>query len=159
VHAAEYSVLTETPYPEYLEPAHKFTIELDSDQCTDEKYHLYRKYQHLIHHESYREINKPQFTRFLCSSPLREDTFNDKDSGRSRKTGSYHQLYRIDGKLVAFGVLDLLPSTVSSVYFIYDPDEVGKFGMGKVSAMREVAFCIEEGYKYYALGELSLNVV
>jgi len=55
--------------------------------------------------------------------------------------------------------LDLLPSTVSSVYFIYDPDEVGKFGMGKVSAMREVAFCIEEGYKYYALGELSLNVV
>jgi arginyl-tRNA---protein transferase len=66
--------------------------------------------------------------------------------------GSYHQLYRIDGVLVAFAVVDLLPDTVSSVYFVYDPDKVGKFGMGKVSALREVAMCIEGDYKYYGLG-------
>ena len=29
---------------------------------------------------------------------------------------------------------------------------MGKFGMGKVSALREVAMCIEGGYKYYGLG-------
>ena len=73
-------------------------------------------------------------------------------TGLTRKTGSFHQLYRIDGVLIAFAVLDLLPNTVSSVYFVYDPDSMGKFGMGKVSAMREVAMCIEGDYKYYGLG-------
>jgi arginyl-tRNA---protein transferase len=53
---------------------------------------------------------------------------------------------------VAFAVLDLLPNTVSSVYFVYDPDSMSKFGMGKVSALREIALCIERGYKYYGLG-------
>jgi arginine-tRNA-protein transferase len=58
----------------------------------------------------------------------------------------------LDGELVAFAVLDLLPNTISSVYFIYDPEKLGRFGMGKVSAVREVAMCIEGGYKYYGLG-------
>ncbi len=39
--------------------------------------------------------------------------------GRERKIGSYHQCYRLDGKLVALGVLDLLPEVVSSVYLLY----------------------------------------
>lgn len=78
-------------------------------------------------------------------------------TGENRKTGTFHQLYRVDGVLVAFAVLDLLPNTVSSVYFIYDPDTMGKFGMGKVSAVREVAMCIEGGYKYYGLGLIALR--
>jgi arginine-tRNA-protein transferase len=86
-----------------------------------------------------------------------EKTFNDEDTGKSRRTGTYHHLYRIDGKLVAFGVLDMLPNTISSVYFVYDPDAVGKFGMGKVSALREVAMCIEGRYKYYGLGIANLQ--
>jgi arginyl-tRNA---protein transferase len=73
-------------------------------------------------------------------------------TGQKRETGSFHQLYRVDGELIAFAVLDLLPHTVSSVYFVYDPDAVGRFGMGKVSALREVALCIEGGYKHYQLG-------
>jgi arginyl-tRNA---protein transferase len=139
--------------PEGLEPAHKLTLELDNDGYTDEKYALYLKYQNIIHSESKSENTVTQFTRFLCSSPfLGEKTYTDKTTGESRRTGSYHQLYRIDGKLVAFAVLDLLPNTLSSVYFVYDPDAVGKFGMGKVSALREVSMCIEGGYKYYGLG-------
>jgi arginine-tRNA-protein transferase len=34
------------------------------------------------------------------------------------KLGSYHQCYRLDGKLVAVAVLDLLPHAVSSVYLL-----------------------------------------
>ena len=34
--------------------------------------------------------------------------------------GSYHQLYRLDGELVAMGVIDILPHCVSSVYFMYE---------------------------------------
>ena len=37
--------------------------------------------------------------------------------------GTYHQLYRLDGRLVAVGVVDILPSGLSSVYLFYDPDE------------------------------------
>lgn len=36
------------------------------------------------------------------------------------KYGSYHQLYRLDGTLIAMAVLDVLPKCVSSVYFMYD---------------------------------------
>ena len=39
------------------------------------------------------------------------------------KYGSYHQLYRLDRRLVAVGVVDILPSGLSSVYLFYDPDE------------------------------------
>lgn len=38
--------------------------------------------------------------------------------GKEKKIGSYHQCYRLDGKLVALGVLDLLPHCVSSVYLM-----------------------------------------
>lgn len=142
-----------TSRPESLEPAHILTFELDGDGYTDEKYALYLQYQTIIHRESKSETSPSQFKRFLCSSPfMGEKTFNDEETGKSRRTGTYHDLYRIDGKLVAFGVLDMLPNTISSVYFVYDPDALGKFGMGKVSALREVAMCIEGGYKYYGLG-------
>jgi arginine-tRNA-protein transferase len=124
-------------------------LTLDTDTLTPEKFALYAKYQRLIHHEQKREITREQFKRFLCSSPLRASAQN------ARKTGTVHQLYRVDGELVAFAVLDFLHLTVSSVYFVYDPEVVGKFGMGKVSACREVAMCVEGGYKYYGLGMFS----
>lgn len=152
VHGAEYNTLINTPHPKDLKPAHKFALELDNDGYTLEKYTLYEKYQRIIHHESKSEITPSQFERFLCSTPFRQKIYPDKITGEQRTTGSFHQLYRVDGVLVAFAVLDLLPNTISSVYFIYDPDSMGKFGMGKVSALREVAMCIEGGYKYYGLG-------
>jgi arginine-tRNA-protein transferase len=45
--------------------------------------------------------------------------------------GSYHQLYKIDGTLIAMAVLDILPKCVSSVYFMYDKTWE-RFSMGKV---------------------------
>ena len=48
--------------------------------------------------------------------------------------GSYHQLYRIDGELVALGVIDILPNCVSSVYFMYDT-KWERFSLGKVCSL------------------------
>jgi len=152
VHAPEQSTLDKTPHPPTQSPAHTLTIKLDKDSLTLEKFTLYTKYQRTIHGEIHKEITPKQFERFLCSSPFRHETYIDKETGEERATGSFHQLYRVDGELVAFAVLDLLPNTVSGVYFVYDPDVVGRFGMGKISALREVALCIEGGYKYYQLG-------
>jgi len=36
--------------------------------------------------------------------------------------GSFHQQYWLDDKLIAVGVIDILPKCVSSVYLFYDPD-------------------------------------
>jgi arginyl-tRNA---protein transferase len=41
-------------------------------------------------------------------------------------------MYRVDGELIAMGVLDILPGCVSSVYFIYDK-AWEKFSLGKVT--------------------------
>lgn len=73
-----------------------------------------------------------QFTRFLVDSPL---TALYTIGGPKSGFGSFHQHYRLDGKLIAVAVLDILPHCVSSVYFYYDPDY--KFlSLGTYSALR-----------------------
>lgn len=44
------------------------------------------------------------------------------EDGPAHGYGSFHQQYWLDGRLIAVGVLDILPKCVSSVYFFYDPD-------------------------------------
>ena len=65
--------------------------------------------------------------------------------------GSFHQCYRLNGKLIALSVLDLLPHAVSGVYFIYDP-EYARWSPGKLSALRELALAAEAGHGYYYMG-------
>ncbi|KAG8865347.1 Arginyl-tRNA--protein transferase 1 [Tulasnella sp. 330] len=52
--------------------------------------------------------------------------------------GSYHQMYRLDGELIAMGVVDVLPHCVSSVYLVYLP-KMEEHSLGKLSALREIA--------------------
>uniref|UniRef100_A0A8D1C950 Arginyl-tRNA--protein transferase 1 n=1 Tax=Sus scrofa TaxID=9823 RepID=A0A8D1C950_PIG len=80
--------------------------------------------------------HKLEFTRFLCSSPLEAETSpNGPDCGY----GSFHQQYWLDGKIIAVGVIDILPHCVSSVYLYYDPD-YSFLSLGVYSALREIAF-------------------
>ncbi|XP_053524373.1 arginyl-tRNA--protein transferase 1 isoform X7 [Artibeus jamaicensis] len=80
--------------------------------------------------------HKLEFTRFLCSSPLEPETPpNGPDCGY----GSFHQQYWLDGRIVAVGVIDILPYCVSSVYLYYDP-EYSFLSLGVYSALREIAF-------------------
>lgn len=71
--------------------------------------------------------------------------------GRKRRLGSYHQCYRLDGVLVAVGVLDLLPQCVSSVYFLYH-ESIHPFAPGKLSVLYEISLAIEENYKWWYPG-------
>jgi arginine-tRNA-protein transferase len=77
-------------------------------------------------------------------------TSRDVD-GKPQLLGSYHQCYRLDGRLVAMGVLDLLPHCVSGVYFLYHSD-FEQWHFGKLSALREAALTLEGGYQYYYMG-------
>jgi arginyl-tRNA---protein transferase len=73
------------------------------------------KYQTQIHKDPASRWKEPAFKRFLCSGLDRKTV---KIGGKTLKLGSFHQCYRLDGKLVAVGVLDLLPHAVSSVYLL-----------------------------------------
>lgn len=111
------------------------------------RYALFENYQRNVHKEGPEAITRPGFKRFLCASPLKVPVDSDK------KLGSFHQCYRLDGRLIAMSVLDLLPNSVSGVYFIYHEDYT-KWSFGKLSACREAALAKEGGYRYYNMGML-----
>ena len=89
------------------------------------------------------------------------------DSGKCRKLkdegvwpkfrGGYHMLHRIDGELMAVGILDVLPQALSSVYLIYDP-KYEFLQPGTLCALREIEYCqkimkeYDPQFKFYYLG-------
>ncbi|KAG5983600.1 hypothetical protein E4U55_007770 [Claviceps digitariae] len=145
VHEAEYDRLRTPP-----EPAHKFVVTLEADTFTEEKYQVFNNYQRVVHKDPPQRRTRTAFVRFLCSSPLRRG-FEVGQGQRKKRLGSYHQCYRLDGVLVAIGVLDLLPTAVSSVYFLYH-ESIQKHTPGKLSALHEIALALEEGYQWWYPG-------
>lgn len=137
IHAAESDFVTEA------KPSHEFKVTLEPSTFTLEKYNLYNNYQNLIHHDN---KNSPSgFRRFLVNSPLRGDPIPyhcTPPKHLPSNYGSYHQMYRLNGQLIAMAVLDILPNCVSSVYFIYDK-AWERFSFGKLSALRETSLVCE----------------
>ncbi|ETN62272.1 arginyl-tRNA-protein transferase 1 [Anopheles darlingi] len=88
---------------------------------------LFAKYQTAIHNDRPGSIS--DYLEFLVNSPL-------KTGG---VMGSFHQQYWLDDRLIAVGVIDVLPYCVSAVYFFYDP-EFHFLSLGTYASMREVAF-------------------
>ncbi|KAI0900941.1 arginine-tRNA-protein transferase [Annulohypoxylon nitens] len=145
IHEAERTLLKEPP-----EPSHTFTVTLEPDEFTEEKFRVFENYQRIIHRESPSSISREGFKRFLCTSPIRQEKHITPD-GKERQLGSFHQCYRLDGQLVAVGVLDLLPDCVSAVYFYYH-ESIHRFSPGKLGALREIALAIEGGYRWWYPG-------
>uniref|UniRef100_A0A3P9IJP8 Arginyl-tRNA--protein transferase 1 n=1 Tax=Oryzias latipes TaxID=8090 RepID=A0A3P9IJP8_ORYLA len=99
-------------------------------------YQVYKLYQMAIHKDPPDKPSESQFQRFLCDSPLEAEFSPD---GPEVGYGSFHQQYWLDGKIVAVGVIDILPTCVSSVYLYYHPD-FAALSLGSYSALREIAF-------------------
>ncbi|KAL3422443.1 arginine-trna-protein transferase 1 [Phlyctema vagabunda] len=131
------------------EPSHKFEVTIESNAFTDEKYEVFENYQRIVHKEPPHRIRRSSFKSFLCSSPL-SPSF-ETSAGEGRQLGSVHQCYRLDGKLVAVGVLDLLPQCVSAVYFMYH-ESVHQHNIGKIGALKEIALAKEKGYQWWYAG-------
>lgn len=145
VHEPEAEVLKIPPSPD-----HVFNVTLEPDTFTEEKYEIFENYQRIVHREPPEKITRHGFKRFLCDSPLSRGSVAGP-AGRQRQLGSFHQCYRIDGKLVAIGVLDLLPECVSAVYFLYH-ESINWLNPGKLGAMREIALAREQGYRWWYPG-------
>jgi len=122
---------------------HDFQVTLERSSYSDEKYALFVAYQTQIHHDV---DNTPRsFRRFLVQSPLVPEPIpyqTPPPPHLPSHFGSYHQMYRLDGELIAVGVIDILPGCVSSVYFMYDA-KWGKYSLGKLSALHEAALAQE----------------
>ncbi|XP_070569102.1 arginyl-tRNA--protein transferase 1-like isoform X2 [Ptychodera flava] len=114
---------------------------------------LFAKYQMAIHKDPPEECTVDQYTRFLVDSPLEEE---NSDDGPDCGYGSFHQQYWLDGKLIAVGVVDILPNCLSSVYLFYDPD-YNFLSPGTYSALQEIGFTRElhqsaPALQYYYMG-------
>nr|XP_029133947.1 arginyl-tRNA--protein transferase 1 isoform X3 [Labrus bergylta] len=102
----------------------------------DASYQVYKLYQMAIHKDPPDKPSESQFRRFLCDSPLEAEYSPD---GPEVGYGSFHQQYWLDGRIVAVGVIDILPTCVSSVYLYYHPD-FASLSLGSYSALREILF-------------------
>ncbi|XP_047458373.1 arginyl-tRNA--protein transferase 1 isoform X2 [Mugil cephalus] len=102
----------------------------------DASYQVYKLYQMAIHKDPPDKPSESQFRRFLCDSPLEPESAPD---GPEVGYGSFHQQYWLDGRIVAVGVIDILPTCVSSVYLYYHP-EFASLSLGSYSALREITF-------------------
>ncbi|XP_045775221.1 arginyl-tRNA--protein transferase 1 isoform X1 [Maniola jurtina] len=116
-------VRTKPPSPEWI-------------ATSKETHNLYVKYQMAVHGDRPEKCSESQFTEFLVQSPLLEE---HSEEAPPCGYGSFHQQYWLDGKLIAVGVIDILPKCVSSVYFMYDPQHMN-LTLGTYGALREIAF-------------------
>lgn len=103
---------------------------------TDEKIDLYGKYLHHWHGRP-DEGGANNLGPFLYDSPT--DTLEFEY--RAPKTDA----------LLAVGICDVSPTSLSSVYFYFDPAHASR-GLGTFGALHEIAFARERGIPYYYLG-------
>ncbi len=85
---------------------------------TDEKADLYRRYLG-GRHDGQMDGSAEELERFLYASGVR----------------SIETCYRLDGRLVAVGIVDVEPQALSAVYCYFDPDEPRR-GLGVLNVLR-----------------------
>ncbi|TNV81128.1 hypothetical protein FGO68_gene1509 [Halteria grandinella] len=159
-------------------PKHKYTIEMHRCKFTQELFELGVKYESSIHKRE--TVDESFIQSFYCDIPIynpqnesdaqhpcepeavgidRHRVF--KDEGVYPGEGSYHMYHRIDGKLIAVGIIDLTSEILNSAYFIYDP-EYRFLNIGVVGAIIEMEYIrmVKQLYnpklRYYQLGELQV---
>ncbi|XP_045127346.1 arginyl-tRNA--protein transferase 1-like isoform X3 [Portunus trituberculatus] len=142
-------------------PVHNLEVRLVRSQPSSAEFlqsfkkahQLYQKYQITIHGDTADKCNESQFKRFLCNSPLEPW---QPGNGPEQGYGSFHHQYWLDDRLIAVGVLDILPHCVSSVYLYYDP-EYSFLSLGTYASLRELALVRElqrriASLKWYYMG-------
>ena len=103
---------------------------------SDEKCALYAKYVSQWHGKAEPDA-EAALEAFLYDSPLVETIeFEYRDP---------------DSRLLAVGICDLCPSSLSSVYFYFDPDHRQR-GLGTFGALCEIDLARARGLGYYYLG-------
>ncbi|XP_073042449.1 arginyl-tRNA--protein transferase 1-like isoform X2 [Primulina eburnea] len=134
----------------------RFEIRLKRSSFDYEEYSLYKKYQLRVHNDTLDHVTESSYKRFLVDTPLVHVSLNGDGAAPPCGFGSFHQQYVLDGKLIAVGVIDILPNCLSSKYLFWDPD-LASLSLGKYSALEEIKWINENqmhcpSLQYYYLG-------
>ena len=152
----------------HLPLKHIYTCELtDKIEIDDERLKVYQKYQMDIHKDPPEEITKMRYNNAWGSTNLIDNKGIKLPSDLDKKVkhpeiypkkyGTYNFIHRIDGKIVAVGIWDILPTCLSSVYLYYDTD-YQFLDLGVFTAIREIEYAksfhdlIDNNFKYYMMG-------
>ena len=147
---------------------HIYTCELtDKIEIDNERLQVYKKYQMKIHNDPPEKITKERYnnawgeTNLIDNIGIKLPKDLDKKVKHPemypKKYGTYNFIHRIDGKIVAVGVWDILPTSLSSVYLYYDTD-YQFLDLGVFTAIREIEYAksfhdlIDKNFKYYMMG-------
>ena len=147
---------------------HIYTCELtDKIEIDNERFEVYQKYQAKIHKDDPEDITKERYNRSWGKTNLIDNIniklpndLNNKVKHPEiypKKYGTYNFIHRIDGKIVAVGIWDILPTSLSSVYLYYDTD-YQFLDLGVFTAIREIEYVksfhdlIDNNFKYYMMG-------
>jgi arginine-tRNA-protein transferase len=118
------------------------SVGVDLPQATEEKYELYRRYTTKWHGKTPAEdgedadVGWETFESFLYDSPVDTVEFCYRDPA---------------GRLLAVGICDICPQSLSSVYFYFDPPEAER-SLGTFGAIYEIDFAGDQGIPNYYLG-------
>ena len=160
------------PEPEiYLPLKHTYTIELSKNiilSPTEERFLLYKKYEETIHKDKF--VNLRSHNNYWGNSILEKNKKIPLPQNLSELTphpelypefyGTYNLIHRIDNKIVAVTIVDILPHMLISDYCYYDPD-YSFLDLGIVTAIREIEYMksfnklIDSNFIYYSLAEMS----
>ena len=156
----------------YLPLKHRYTMELTDKielQPTEERFLLYQKYQSRVHNET---STAHGYNNFIGISTIIEKPINlSPDLNTKTKHpelypkhyGMHNLIHRIDGKIIAVTVIDILPNYFESLYCYYDPD-YSFLDLGVFTAIRELEYLkslqelIDKNFTYYTMGEMSISV-
>ncbi len=103
-------------------------------QFTEESFELYQKYQINWHHAE-QAPDVWEFQNFLINTPVNTEMIE----------------YRLDDVLIGIGWIDHLPTLISSVYFIFDPDFASR-RLGVYSILYEIEYCQKQNRPWLYLG-------
>ncbi|CAI9091689.1 OLC1v1026777C3 [Oldenlandia corymbosa var. corymbosa] len=134
----------------------RLEIRMKRSAFDPEEYSLYRKYQLRVHNDTPERVTENSYRRFLVDTPLIFVPPTGDGTVPPCGFGSFHQQYVIDGRLIAVGVIDILPKCLSSKYLFWDPD-LSSLSLGKYSALEEIKWVSENqrhcpSLQYYYLG-------
>lgn len=136
----------------------RFRTRFEPSRFSHEKFTLYKKYQTRVHNDDPDDVTETSFVRFLCDTPFSDDEVYGTPEEWDRlnrlegaRVGPAHECYYLDNELIAVSVMDMLPSGLSSIYFIWDPD-YAHLSLGTLLGLRELLLCQKLGLAYYYLG-------
>jgi len=157
------------PEPKITYPLkHTYTCELsDTITAIPDRFEVYKKYQIAIHKDPPNKLSPSHYNDSWGESNLTSNNLIPYPPNFFTKTkfpnlfpkkyGTYNFIHKIDGKIIAIGVWDILPTSLSSVYLFYDPD-YSFLNLGVFTAVREIEYMknfqnlVDKKFKFYVLG-------